>query len=56
MEGVLLGLQCPLEAGLLPEGVQPREGGEGEGRAVALVLGSPGVAGADLQTASSLIN
>ena len=40
MEGVLLGLQCPLEAGLLPEGVQPGEGGEGEGRAVALVLGS----------------
>ena len=34
-----LGLEGPLEAGLLPEGVEPGEGGEGEGLAVAAVIG-----------------
>ena len=34
-----LGLEGPLEAGLLPEGVEPGEGGEGEGLAVAAVVG-----------------
>ena len=34
-----LGLEGPLDTGLLPEGVQPGEGGEGEGLAVAPVVG-----------------
>ena len=36
--GVGLGLEGPLGAGLLPKGVKPGEGGEGEGLAVALVF------------------
>ena len=40
MLGVGLGLEGPLDAGLLPEGVEPGEGGEGEGLAVAPVVGA----------------
>ena len=40
MLGVGLGLEGPLDAGLLPEGVEPGEGGEGEGVAVASVVGA----------------
>ena len=33
-----LGLEGPLGAGLLPEGVEPEKGGEGEGLAIAPVV------------------
>ena len=38
MLSVGLGLEGPLDAGLLPEGAKPGEGGEGEGLALALVV------------------
>ena len=40
MMGLGLGLEGPLDPSLLPEGVEPGEGGEGEGLAVAPVVGA----------------